>query len=448
MGQSKDPRRKPTPRTRTGSTKAAADPRQKRTRLVAIGLIFLLLVGVAITALSSTLGTNEPETAPPVDALPTTGPLAVTIPGDLDGDDKITEEERTEVETTTQTAADLTTSAVGPEVAKTASSMLVTPAGQDWWDLVAAQTSYARLWEMPAPEHVNWYALTWSHRTTALASKRDASMYPAVHIAFPTRNDAAMWAASASDTESGATLLLDFTYRDSVVTVAPAGTNLNREPLPKRLGDIKDETLDSGYWSIDYGRQIRDSLRDAPAMWQPAFRKYWENLGLMNLRWSAVSRDPGRWVGKATGFNPDKPSLEDAIGYVNATMTRDGNPQASTIAMMMRVVKDGVTFGPDYMDPQEKPVDPDLIFSQMVGIHTFMVTGSSTQSTKVGYLEQWIKDGVMTVVPRPPAPPREGTAPLPPPDVTVPDGETPLPSPSIPSEPEYTVEGTPSDGKG
>jgi hypothetical protein len=441
MGKSKDPRRtEPRPQPTTAS-KPRENTQAKRTRMVAIALIAALILGVAITALSSTLGTgNDPDAIPPVETIPTTGPLAVTVPGDLDGDDKISDEERDEVETTTTTAVDLTDDVVGPAIAKASTSMMVTPSGQEWWDLIASQTSYTRLWEMPAPEGVNWYALTWSKRLTSLKGKHDSSFYPAVHIAFPSSADASAWAANAGDTETGATMLLDFAYRENVVTIAPAGSDLHREPLPKRLGDVREKTLDSGYWSIDYGRQIENTLANSPAVWRPAFRKYWQNLGVDQMRWSAVSRDPGRWVGKVTGFDLKKVDLEDAIGYVNSTMSADGNAQASTIAQMMRVVKGDLNFGPEYMMPQEEPDDYDLIWSQKVGVHTFMVTGASTESPQVGYLEQWISGDVMTVVPRPAQAP-SGTPIAPPPGIPVPEGETPSPTPTIPPEENPTPEG-------
>lgn len=442
MGKSKDPRRAETRQQPTAASKPRENAQAKRTRLVAIGLIVALVIGLVITALSGTLGgSNDPDAVPPVDTLPTTGPLAVTVPGDLDGDDKISDEERDEVETTTTTAVNLTDDVVGPAISKASPSMMVTPPGQKWWDLISSQTSYSRLWEMPAPEGVNWYALTWSKRLSSLKSKHDSSFYPAVHIAFPSSADASAWAANAGNTASGASMLLDFAYRDNVVTVAPAGSNLFREPLPKRLADVQDTVLDSGYWSIDYGRQIKATLANVSAPgWAPAFQKYWHNLGVDQMRWSAVSRDPGRWVGKVTGFNLKAVDLEDAIGYVNATMGADGSGQASTIAQMMRVVKDDLNFGPEYMMPQEDPADYDLIWSQKVGVHTFMTTGSSTESPQVAYLEQWITGDVMTVVPRPEQ--VDGSTPLPPPPgIPVPDGETPSPTPTIPPEPNPTPTG-------
>lgn len=441
MGKSKDPRRVEPRHQPTPTPKPRENTQARRTRMVAIALIVALVIGLFITALSSTLGgSNDPDAVPPVEEFPTTGPLAVTVPGDLDGDDKISDAERDEVERTTTTAVNLTDDVVGPQISKASTSMMVTPAGQEWWDLIASQTSYTRLWEMPAPEGVNWYALTWSKRLTSLRGKTDSSFYPAVHIAFPSSADASAWAATSAEAESGASMLLDFAYRGNVVTVAPAGSDLYREPLPKRLGDVRDTVLDSGYWSIDYGRQIENTLANSPAMWRPAFRKYWHFLGVDEMRWSAVSRDPGRWVGKVTGFNLKNVDLEAAIGNVNSTMTKDGNAQASTIAQMMRVVHGDLNFGPEYMSPQEKPEDYDLIWSQKVGVHTFMATGASAESPEVGYLEQWISGDVMTVVPRP-AQAVTSTPLPPPPDIPVPDGQTPSPTPTIPPEENPTPKG-------
>lgn len=376
---------------------------RKRTGAIALGLALLLVIGAVASMFVGTPTPPQQSTPPPpvenygIPELPDEGPLAAETPSDLDGDGEVTADEKATVKRVSDKATKVAEDLVGDELLDDATTIMITPSGQDWWDLVTSQTSYTKLWNMPVPDRVNWYALTW-HQWDGKAPGGGHRMYPVVHLAFPTPQHGAAWMSNTSDAE--VQLQIEFHHRGNVISLAPAGTRLSEAPLPKRLGKIADETVEAGYWSMRFGEQMLRAAEDStlPGTYGP----FWGEIGLSKLRWTAVSTHPGRWVGNAHGFDPKKVNFDGAIAILNMSMSPDGNPRGAVLGKSMHLRFGGESFGATEMTSPEAPEDADIVFSMPISTHALMTTGSDTSLGAIGYLEQWIIDGVITILPRPP----------------------------------------------
>lgn len=274
------------------------------------------IAGVAVLAVfaitAGTLIASEPDPSE-LPGYTAPSPLTVTVPGDLDGDNKVTAAEKKEKETAKIVAVDLTNNLLPPAAAKDVISMVVTPAGQDWWEFISSMGSMRayRSFDGAAPKNVNWYAMTWA-RSVKPIKGTTVKTYAALHVAFPDGDQALTWAGSVTSMGYSAVAL-----RDNVVTIVPLGLNPYTEPFPQKLNKISDVKQTTGYWSIDYAKKIEFEAADTPE--PEAYRTFWDEFGFGDATWEAASRDPGRWVGTINGWDGDDANFKRAVdGLVTA----------------------------------------------------------------------------------------------------------------------------------
>lgn len=299
----------------------------RRTRAAALAAAAAVILLAAVAALLTTPG---PDTSPSATEETTgPGPLTVTDAGDLDGDDSVSTEER-EQAAETEAAATNAVAALAPRAGKDVGDLLVTPAGDKWWDLVTSIYPEGELWETGPPADARWYAVTdgASYRSMEQVKGRTLS-YRAIHVAFGTAEQAFAWASQAPVGKA-----VSFLYRGNVVTVVPGWVDLKQEPFPDQLVKLRDLEPEVGFWSIDFAKTT--DLDAENAIVKSAYRGFWHHLGFEKARWSAVTRDPGRWVGALTGWDADAVDIGTAVGALVATADeQSGATGMSAMAMHM-----------------------------------------------------------------------------------------------------------------
>ncbi len=244
------------------------------------------------------------------------GPLTVTVAGDLDGDNAVSDAERDEAEQAQNIATGLTDKLLPEKSARNAVSIMVTPPGEEWWDVATSYAADLFLYRVPAPKNVNWYAVTWA-RSVRQLDATGVHVYPAVHLAFPDEEAAVEWMNSLP---TGMAVMP--VVRGNVVSIVPSTLNQYREPFPQRLARIADVKQTTGFWSVDYRNRV--ALEAPDALLPSGYRAFWKHLGFAGASWQAVTRDPGRWVGTLTGWDADQVDSEKAAAALKPYVSDQG----------------------------------------------------------------------------------------------------------------------------
>lgn len=368
----------------------ASRPRPSRRRVFAAAgaVMSLLLFGIVWVAMPG-------DEADDRGAFPLPGPLRVTVPGDLDGNDVVTAAETAEATAAERTATKFV-QVLSPKKGRDVATLAVTPAGERWWEFVTSQTEKMMLWSAGYPEDALWYSVTWGKRYLTDVDGGRIPSYPALHVAFASEQEMFDWVEDIPLEKRS----VGFLYRGSVVTIVPSYLDHYAEPFPRKLRNIMGEKQTTGFWSVDYVKQIGFDSQET--YWPGPYRTFWEKFGFADVTWSAVSRDPRRWVGTIHGWDAAAVDPGAAYAALTSTMSKDGdklNAAPTVTSTYFWVPGADVGSAQTNLRPDNAPGDADLILTNTPGFRGLAMEGASVTAGPVTLWSRWVRDDVMTVEP-------------------------------------------------
>lgn len=277
------------------------------------------------------------------------------VPGDVDGDGKVSVPEQKALDVTRQSAETLADTVIAQ---KGGDTLLLTPAGENWWEFITRQAPGLGLAESPHPAGVAWYALTEGRAFEPLSDVN--TYYQAVHVSFDDRASATGWVEGLAAEGHGAPAM--FTIRDRVVTVTPSWVDAKTEPYP----ETDTQTLDAiearlGLWRIDFSEHAKNRAREAAD--PVAYEQFWNATGITGT-WTATSPRPDlAWVGALEGFDAKRVQPNEAVAAVNLSMyecrgareCRSDLGMAEAISHLYLVDAEGASGGEEWLAPADLP---------------------------------------------------------------------------------------------
>lgn len=380
----------------------------RKKRVAALTLVGALALGCAFATLGGPGGflTPGPDATRASPGTFATGAAVFDhntgVLGDSDSDGTLSGSERTDL-TTVQTA----TATVSRDVVATkgVSTLLMTPAGDDWWHLVTGLSAQAGLYDLPAPTGVDWYAYTEGRAYHSLSSVD--GVYDAVHLVFTDEAALHAWVNSAA--LRGLTGSSTFQVRGRVLTIVPVWVDASREPF----GAVDDQALAEvkvpvAIWDFNVSQWVAN--RASESVLPADYRQFWDHLGFARTgaTWSATSAEPNAvWTGPLTGFDATKVDAALAAGILNYSMfhctsTSDCNDEQGLSDAINSVwVADRFGgAGEDLLIPQLAPPDAEMVIN-MTSDFRGSITGSTGKNySPLGTLAMWVTDdGLMSVQP-------------------------------------------------
>lgn len=383
------------------STPSSRRARLSRTSVLLIaGLVLALLVAAA--CLGGLVGPSN-QGSPRYEGLYLDN---TAVLGDADGDGRLDEEEKKALERTTKSAAKIRH---GLLPTKGVETLLVTPAGDDWWRLVTGLSAQTGTWAIDAPEGgVDWYAYT-EGRAFKPADGRSRP-YDAIHIVFKSEEAMRGWVQDAA--RRGLVTEAVVEYRGRVATIVPSWVVPYDEPYPevteKALAGIE---VPIAMWQIDISEQI--GLRAEESMLPDVYKKvFYDHLGFARTgaTWSATSPAPDAvWRGKVTGFDPDRVDAGAALGELNASYEKctpraindcgggQGMAEAVNRAWFAQGHEGG---GEPTLAPPYAPEDAQVVISLDNGFRGAVAGTYAFDDSPVGALSMWVTpDKILSIHP-------------------------------------------------
>lgn len=395
-----------TPVTTPPTNRATSKRRDNKKLYLGAGLATAALVGGFVTVLCFADHDEKPA-----DAAPTTKKvtstlegylgyevgktwfdhpgLNTTIPGDLDGNGKTTKAEKTrvaEAKKTSKAVVDVATTKHG----RTTVSSLLTPPGHDWWLFVTSQSDQMRLWHWAAPAEANWFATTWSRESS---DRKSRTSYPMVHVAFDDAEQMYAWVNDQDFTSVDARPV----YRGTVVSLVPSAVNPDTEKLPAELAKAAKTKVTTGYWSVDFDKQITyDAAESVDA---DSYQLFWRAAGFgKGASWEAASETPARWAGTLTGWSKDDLNVELAAWALNRTAD-ETSPRLAGAAndVLLSDPGKGVSFGQPAFAPKDAPNDADMFLATTEEFRGQMTRQSAVMGSVTGLASRWVRGNTMVV---------------------------------------------------
>lgn len=330
------------------------------------------------------------------------------VPGDTDADGTVSPEEKSALDATTKTVEKFQETLFAT---KGVHSVLVTPAGEKWWQLVTSVAAPTSLSFADAPSDVSWYALTDGEAFSPLSKK--ISVYQALHLKFTSDQDAIRWVQQRAAAGEG-----EFaqSFRgDGVVTVTPVWVDPAAEPYEQDLSDagVGEATVDVAYWSIDFDAHI-EALADATVD-PEGYRSIWRNLGFADgATWQATSASPdGAWVGPISGFDRGSVDVGEAGGAINTFRSEcyEGNKDTGPTCDVAFAAREAIyeVFlqggGRSVGDPEWRypglPSDYDVYFGRSASFQGHIEGRRAYYHPAVPLLAMWVTGGdTLTIYPQ------------------------------------------------
>lgn len=314
---------------------AVDDEKRKRRRLLALGAaVTFTVIGIGIVVI--------PNDSDPTGATPAQTREAVTIADAIVDHINVPS---TPENPTTET--------------------LLTPAGEDWWDLVTSVGTDSQLWEAPVPTTANWYALntTKNYKTNDPAHPTTQT----IHIAFPTKDDAVDYLnVLGKENVTTATSVL----RDNLLTLTPSWIDPNRQPFPTLDGNATKATQDVpdiAYWHHNIGEthELHIEENKSPEH-RKALTEFYTNLGFTDsTTWTLTTTDSTEaWEGIIENYNADGIDIAAAREVIQATNisectdTDNGDGTTSSVCETVDFGVSNLTNTTAWATPPP-PVDPN-----------------------------------------------------------------------------------------
>lgn len=370
-------------------------------RAAALTVLLALVVGVGGTLAVSGLGGGGNDPSPI--GYPKLYEQNTSVPGDANSDGKVSKQEKADLETTEKSRSRILDEVAAPQGVNT---LLVTPSGKGWWQLVTGISAQTSLWTTAPPTgKVRWYAYTEGMAKSVLDGPRRP--YDAIHIAFDDYDAARAWTEEQARLGLGATSTTFI--RGSVVTLTAGFVDPTSEGFdPDPDGELSDIDVRIGMWTIDITGQQKNIAAAAGS--PSAYRAFVENLGLGGdgVSWSATSAYPNAiWRGEVSGFNAGALKASDALGMVNASVDicrenkdcRVESAIAEGVNHVWLLDANGGGGGEQSLRPDRDLSDADLMWVTGAGWRGAISGDLGFVRGPIQRTELWIEDDTMAIRP-------------------------------------------------
>lgn len=195
---------------------------------------------------------------------------------------------------------------------------MLAPGGTEWWRTVTSIAPNLSLYDVPAPEGVNWYAVT-SGQSYA-SNSPDLRSYQAVHVAFADIDALQAFAENAftDQTAQFRTVLL----RGTILTFAPSWLDPTGEPYTTQADELDAITAlkpTAASWNIHFGDSL--DLITSHSDNAAALNDMVNALGFTSTTtWSGTASKPaGPWIGTINDYNPEAINFDTAATALAST---------------------------------------------------------------------------------------------------------------------------------
>lgn len=213
---------------------------------------------------------------------------------------------------------------------------LLTPTGDDWWELITSMGPDTQLWDAPTPDNANWYALNTTKAYQPANPKQ--AMNQTIHIGFNTTTQATTYRdAIAEYAPQNATVIV----RGNIITISPLWVDPYKQPYPKPSAELTaagKATTPIASWYINYGQTRELLLAENKTTGNAnAISVIYRQLGYTDTtHWTGTATSPtGPFTGTIADYKPDTVDMLSAYQAVQGAYIQgcadDNDPNTCTV---------------------------------------------------------------------------------------------------------------------